>query len=120
MESLHQDVFLADGNDITTPSSLFELYTTPPRTLLHSNETIQGLGLVPAAKIYVSWKKAHTAKIRPVLFAPQTIAPLLPQSAVIHPESQSAAAKSKTTAAPQQKKTKAEKEANLLKRMMGR
>jgi hypothetical protein len=35
----------------------FELYMTPPRTLLDSQKSLQELGLVRAAKVYVSWKR---------------------------------------------------------------
>jgi hypothetical protein len=34
----------------------FELYMMPPGTLLNSQKSLQDLGLVMAAKVYVSWK----------------------------------------------------------------
>ena len=40
----------------TDPSHCLELYVTPPRRLLDFNQTLQQEGLVPAAKVFVSWK----------------------------------------------------------------
>lgn len=34
----------------------YDLYTTPPRTSLPNDKTLQTLGLVPAAIVYVSWR----------------------------------------------------------------
>jgi PUB domain/UBX domain len=37
-----------------------ELYMTPPRRLLPLDRTLQEEGLVPAAKLYVSWKQSNS------------------------------------------------------------
>merc|ERR1712232_570172 len=36
---------------------LFDLYVTPPRRILPVHKTLQEEGLLPAARIFVSWKK---------------------------------------------------------------
>jgi hypothetical protein len=133
----------------------FELYMTPPRTLLDSQKSLQELGLVRAAKVYVSWKrplpppptttpvpnKNNTTMnddnndngpgwyLRPALFlaASAGTAPALPTSAAVVAEerrartkpSNASASTSASTTVAKRKKTKAEKEANLLKRMLG-
>merc|ERR1711939_668635 len=43
------------GGGASVPND-YELYVTPPRTILDPSSTLQALGLVPASKIYVSWK----------------------------------------------------------------
>lgn len=45
---------------LDSSSRQFDLYMTPPRRLLPPKSTLQQEGLVPAAKIFVSWKNSST------------------------------------------------------------
>lgn len=51
LESLVRDVLLRQ----VVPLPAMELYQAPPRRLLPADQSLQELGLVPAAKVYVSW-----------------------------------------------------------------
>lgn len=60
-------------------SQLFDLYITPPRRILSDDKTLQQEGLVPAAKIFISWKGSppplsaeSTSHIRSDLFHSST------------------------------------------------
>jgi hypothetical protein len=109
----------------TAKAATFDLYMTPPRTLLKETQSLQELGLVPAAKVYVSWKTPQIADIRPELFA--TSGPSAPVAkALVEGKNSSSSGgedgggdskPSAAGAAKKKKKTKAEKEAALLKRM---
>jgi len=57
MESIRQEVLVGDYQ-----AEEFELYITPPRTKLLSHQTLADLDLVPAAKVYVSWKSPVNLK----------------------------------------------------------
>jgi hypothetical protein len=120
MASLIDHVLVA-----STKSTRFELYQTPPRTLLAPSKTLQALGLVPAAKVYVSWKQGLLVTgntgwyLRPECFAtPSSVAPSMPTSTAITATDGNNNGKQPGGVA-KKKKTKAEKEANLLKRMLG-
>lgn len=142
LDGLQESVLIDNTNDLLPP---FELYITPPRQLLEPNKTLLELGLVPAAKVYVSWKKPLVAPssdsssssstnvawfIRPELLQHNNNGPAKPTSiAVIASEEEDNTKKaattdsstsSATTGANKRKKTKAEKEANLLARMLGK
>jgi hypothetical protein len=136
IQELKLHVLQLDHNSDSDANVDLELYQTPPRRLFKSNETLQSLGLVPAAKVYVSWKqpppkpkndKAVAWYIRPELLVISSDGPALPTavpvvSAASMNESDDKELASATTAttAPKKKKTKAEKEANLLAKMMGK
>jgi hypothetical protein len=103
--------------------------------LLPTNKTLNELGLVPAAKIYVSWKKPWNGKdyIRQDVLQQQqrktdsNAGPALPKSVPVlsktsndegdDEDKKPAAATSETN---KRKKTKAEKEASMLARMLGK
>ena len=57
MEGLRAEVFVEH-----VPVPKLELYQTPPRTVVDPHKTLTELGLVPAAKIYVSWKSPLCSK----------------------------------------------------------
>jgi len=124
----------------TLPLPPFELYQTPPRRVLGNTERLQALGLVPAAKVYVSWKQpfpklagaGNAWYIRQELLGGKSTsesAPALPTSVPVL-QSESARAKASTmdannsnnnnNTAVKRKKTRAEKEAEMMKRMLGK
>ena len=121
----------------------YELYVTPPRTILDPNSTLQALGLVPASKIYVSWKTPLSPPppplgagsgggslpsgwyVRQSLFDTNTVTTTsLPASEVVGESATTtttnATSSTKPAVAKKKKKTKAEKEAAMLQRMMGK
>jgi len=125
----------------TLPLPPLELYQTPPRTVLDPTKTLKALGLVPAAKVYASWKRPLPEVggldglgagwyIRPEMLTASGGGggggPVLPTSVpVVRQVAASARATlgggtSAAAAAPKRKKTKAEKEAALMKRMLGK
>eukprot|EP00531_Pseudo-nitzschia_arenysensis_P007026 CAMPEP_0116146948 /NCGR_PEP_ID=MMETSP0329-20121206/17457_1 /TAXON_ID=697910 /ORGANISM="Pseudo-nitzschia arenysensis, Strain B593" /LENGTH=469 /DNA_ID=CAMNT_0003642771 /DNA_START=80 /DNA_END=1489 /DNA_ORIENTATION=+ len=143
LQGLKRQVLLLSTSDTTTlPLPDFELYQTPPRRVLGASETLQALGLVPAAKVYVSWKKAlpklpqaagSAWYIRPELIGGTTAAsasssssssssPALPTSVPVLATAASTTTTKDTaaTATAKRKKTRAEKEAALMKRMLGK
>ncbi len=123
----------------TLPLPPFELYQTPPRRVLGNTESLQSLGLVPAAKVYVSWKQplpklagaGNAWYIKPEVLGGNSTsesAPALPTSVPVL-QSESDKAKSSTgdansnnnnNTAVKRKKTRAEKEAEMMKRMLGK
>lgn len=107
----------------------FELYMTPPRTRLLPKQTLQEMGLVPAAKIHVSWKtnpttSAKFAYLEPSLLNPHGMSmPSMPKSVAVAEEAPSnnkkaAGSSTQVTSTIKRKKSKAEKQAEMLKRMM--
>lgn len=116
MESMQHDLLLQQD-----PQS-FDVYMTPPRTKLLPHQTLQELGLVPAAKVYVSWRKASSpppsaivgSYLKQTLFQSShtTNGPALPSSVPVVGEDATNTAK--------RKKTKSERQAEMLKRMMGK
>lgn len=130
IEEMQQHVLLADAS---LPP--FQLYITPPRQRLEPTKTLLDLGLVPAAKIYVSWKEPLQVPlkvggvawfIRPELVQPSNgsvVLPAMPTSLPVmenettKEEDKEAAAAAKDTP-NKRKKTKADKVASLLARMM--
>ena len=136
----------------TLPLPPLELYQTPPRRVLGagSPRTLKELGLVPAAKVYASWKRPLPEVggggglgagwyVRPELLSANNNnngagtggeggagagGPVLPTSVPVVRQvaaSARAALGGGAAAAPKKKKpTKAEKEAALLKRMLGK
>jgi hypothetical protein len=60
INGLEHDV-LFNTDTIVLPK--FELYQSPPRTVLNSSLSLKKLDLVPAAKIYLSWKSPGLTKI---------------------------------------------------------
>jgi hypothetical protein len=110
----------------------FDLYVAPPRRLLPANNTLDQEGLVPAAKLFVSWKIASApdknapagSYLEPSLFLHRDVA----AAAASFPSAQPVVGSDKpnndgsTTAATTAKDKKAEKgtrEEELLRRMMG-
>ena len=107
----------------------FELYMTPPRTRLLPKQTLQEMGLVPAAKIHVSWKTKPTtsakfAYLEPSLLNPHGMSvPSMPKSVAVAEEAPSnnkkaAGSSTQVPSTTKRKKSKAEKQAEMLKRMM--
>ena len=128
-QAIMTEVLVVDGgggsSSLTACAALFDLYITPPRTLLKVGETLQGLGLVPAAKVYISWKTKRRLDIQPRLFGGARTSQQGPSAptakALVDNGDDGEDSKPPATAGGTQKKkkTKAEKEAELLKRMMG-
>ena len=130
--ALYQDCFLAKD-----PAQLqFDLYVAPPRRVLDRKQTLQSEGLVPAAKIFVSWKGGSTPKPSPTqpgasyLFhellhasgqAAQSTSEAFPSAhAVVQGEAKpSADAKADDTKKKADKTSKSDRESKLLSRMMG-
>ena len=52
LKQVVQSAFL----DELRPRLLFDIYVAPPRRILNDEETLTEEGLVPAAKVHVSWK----------------------------------------------------------------
>lgn len=109
-----QDDCLITKNDL-------DLYVTPPRRLLTG--TLQQEGLVPAAKVFVSWKTSvpTTPFLRPELYNK------VPGIATVFPASQAIAAAPASSQKPQSskdepkpKKKKESREEAMLRRMMGK
>lgn len=161
IDSLQRQVFLTTAPDMYLPTSSFELYTTPPRTVISPPTstskatkgkvrrtqqqqsplpTLQELGLVPAAKVYLSWKNnAQVGTIRPELLQWPTTATtssssassstVMPTSMVIDSVADDDdidkeggdgdKKKAGATTVPKKKKTRADKEAAMLRRMLG-
>jgi len=110
--------------DIT--SREFDLYVAPPRRLLDKKNSLQQEGLVPAAKIFVSWKVASApdknaapgSYLQSHLFS-QTSASLFPSAQpVVGATAESS--KPADNKKPASKKKKSNREESLLKRMMGK
>ncbi|KAL7575124.1 hypothetical protein ACA910_000491 [Epithemia clementina (nom. ined.)] len=138
VESLQNDC-LTDAvfpNKTTAGNYCLELYVTPPRRLLGINQTLQQEGLVPAAKVFVSWKKGHGPKssssgqnepfLYPHLFASTEAAPsvLYPTAqavaaAAAEQQERDAAAAEASNTTNKKKKKKGDREDEMLKRMMG-
>jgi hypothetical protein len=112
----------------------FELYQTPPRQVLPTNKTLADLSLVPAAKIYLSWKTPWSGKnyIQQQLLQEQQQksnskeGPALPKSVPVLKKSneedddEDTKPSAVTSETNKRKKTKAEKEASMLARMIGK
>ena len=153
--ALHQDVlssYIVESNN-NDDSNTLVLFQTPPRTVFSDpSQTLQALGLVPAAKLFASWKKppqpiiASAMKKEPGWFLNPSLfearhphqPPLLPNDTTKLPKAVSVLdsssdnddnddedmngnkpKKNKNGKIPPTKKTKADKEAALLQRMMG-
>jgi hypothetical protein len=117
----------------------FDLYITPPRTLLDPKKSLQDLGLAPASKIFVSWKKTPLAGsapgsfLQPQLFqssrSPATTqAFAFPQAQPVVPDNSAASAAAARrdlsaaatdTSSSKPKKAKKSKEELMMERMMG-
>jgi hypothetical protein len=104
----------------------FDLYVTPPRRLLGDQQTLQEEGLVPAAKIFVSWKgvapPVTQQYLQPSLFLAAAAPQVFPQGKPVV----AAAATSASTSTQNDddddgdKKPAAEtREEALMRRMMG-
>jgi hypothetical protein len=132
MDELRQHVFAQEHAASLPP---FELYITPPRQLIEPNKKLHEIGLVPAAKVYVSWKQPLQPStdddsawfVRPELLQSKQKGPAMPISmAVLSKDTNEDAKKPAAASAPaadtnkKPKKTNADKEANLLARMMGK
>lgn len=125
IDALRKDVFVETVSTIP-----LELYMTPPRIILDTQKSLQELQLVPAAKIHVKWNQPlpggsnesgwfvqpHLFQEKPTVDMPQAIA-------VVDADKEEPGGDPKpttgTNTAVKRKMTKAEKEAALLKRMMG-
>lgn len=108
----------------------FELYVTPPRRLLPLKSTLTEEGLVPAAKIFVSWKDGSTpdknaptgSYLEPRLFdtAPASLFPSAQPILGSDRASSTGASNSQDGTAENGKtEKKGSREEELLKRMMG-
>jgi hypothetical protein len=130
MESIQQDLLSSDKRQ-----EKFELYMTPPRNKLLPHQTLQELGLVPAAKVYISWNSPGNLKgqvgsyLNPTLLETNgdSSGPALPSSVPVMGGDEDAAKRQKSSAssstdasAAKRKKTKAERQAEMLKRMLGK
>jgi len=126
MESIRLDVLTE-----AFQSEAFELYITPPRTKLLPHQTLAELDLVPAAKIFVSWKspakfKGTLAYINASLFQQSSSSgPSMAAGVSVVAEEESLKPKANATGkatgpAVKKKKSKAERQAEMLKRMMGK
>ncbi|CAJ1947103.1 unnamed protein product [Cylindrotheca closterium] len=125
MESIRHEV-LTEGFQ----SEGFELYITPPRTKLLPHQTLTDLDLVPAAKVFVSWKspakfKGTIAYLNADLFQ-SSVGPSMPSGVSVSlaaeesSKSKAAASGNVGATAVKKKKSKAERQAEMLKRMMGK
>lgn len=132
LSSLQQQVLLAatsaDASSSSSPRE-FDLYVAPPRRLLPLTSTLEQEGLVPAAKIFASWKMGSAptpgqAYLQAHLFGGSAAA-----SSNFFPSAQpiaapatekKAAAGSSGAVAPKPKKKKESREEMLLKRMLGK
>jgi PUB domain/UBX domain len=56
MSALQRDCFARASSTNNDHDLEFDLYVTPPRRLLLPHQTLTEAGLVPAAKIFLSWK----------------------------------------------------------------
>jgi hypothetical protein len=109
---------------IAAASGEFELYQTPPRRLLTLTKSLQDEGLVPAAKVFVSWKDANNPTgdyLKADLFCHDNNTPTIVLSSG---QSVTAAAAAKkqaaATAGPDtNKKELSKKQEAMLARMMG-
>jgi hypothetical protein len=109
----------------------FDLYVAPPRRLLPPKSTLTQEGLVPAAKIFVSWKDGSTpdknapvgSYLEPRLFAvsPTATASLFPSAQPIVGSDRASANSNSQDGTTEGGKTekKGSREEDLLKRMMG-
>jgi len=105
----------------------FDLYVAPPRRKLDDTQTLEAQGLVPAAKVFLSWKTgAAPPKMAPVgtflkphLFRDNGATPAYPSArALVESEQQQTDQQQQPTA----KKTKSDKvsrEQDMIRRMMG-
>lgn len=120
LQSLKEDCLLESSREL-------DLYVAPPRRLLPLSSTLEKEGLVPAAKIFVSWKVGSApspgeAYLQPSLFdaAASGEAPSFPAAQLIAQAPAAADKRTATTAAPKPKKKKESREEMMLKRMMGK
>ena len=72
-ESIESVKYVVRGALLSHSLSEFDLYVAPPRKVLQDSSTILNEGLVPAARVHVSWKGssgpiAGSSFIRPELF----------------------------------------------------
>ncbi|GAX27393.1 hypothetical protein FisN_23Hh148 [Fistulifera solaris] len=99
----------------------FDLYITPPRRLLLSTRTLKQEDLVPAAKVFVSWKQSppQAPYIEESLF--EVLQPIsFPESKPIVDESKGkSAGSSSDQGAAKATKSAADRESALLSKMMG-
>ena len=118
LESLRQECLIDSVREL-------DLYVAPPRRLLPLNSSLEQEGLVPAAKIFASWKvqsapAAGEAVLRPHLFQNGTAAAASFPSAQPIVKAPVTAATPAAAAAPPPKKKKESREEMMLKRMMGK
>ena len=118
LESLRKECFIDNARDL-------DLYVAPPRRLLPLASTLEQEGLVPAAKLFASWKVGSTsgpgeAVLQPQLFQRDATAASFPSAQPIAtvPATSTAAAPATTEAKP--KKKKESREEMMLKRMLGK
>ena len=142
LQGLRDDVLFSTE---TLPLPGFDLYQTPPRRVLEASKSLKDLGLVPAAKVYVSWKtplvqsaglqagwyiqqelfrgggwnSSSNSSSMPLVAAP---GPVLPTSIPVVKSSSGAAttAGAAGNSTAKRKMSKAEKEAAMMKRMLGK
>lgn len=116
-------------NSNTDNTRDFDLYVAPPRRLLSLTQTLQAEQLVPAAKIFVSWKVSSTPNkdapvgsyLQPTLFQ-QSVAPLLfpTGQSIVADDKKKAAERSGSSKPDVPKQKKPSREDDLLRRMMGK
>ena len=109
-----QDVKDAFGECLETVAVDFDLYVTPPRRLLDVRQTLQEEGLVPAAKVFVSWKTSPAPAVKESLFQTSASTQAFPKAQALGQDDDA-----KKPTAEKVNKTKPDREAALLQRMMG-
>jgi PUB domain/UBX domain len=114
INSLQQDCIQGDYE--------FDLFITPPRRVLETNVSLQDAALVPAARVYVSWKKGPTSGTRYLqdyLIPKEDVASLAFPTAYSVAASAEKASETKEAPAATAATPVVDKEAALLQRMMG-
>eukprot|EP00980_Cylindrotheca_fusiformis_P020486 scaffold7542_cov113-Cylindrotheca_fusiformis.AAC.2 len=131
IESIQTDLLIPEKRQES-----FDLYMTPPRTKLLAHQTLVELGLVPAAKVYVSWKSPGFSKggtiasyLNPALLQggssngpelPSAVPVVGGEDVAMQQDKSKATSGSAVANNAKRKKTKSERQADMLKRMMGK
>ena len=131
VESLQKDCLIATSAQVANENTAcIDLYVTPPRRLLGLNQTLQQEGLVPAAKVFASWKKGcgprgnNESFLHSHLFPEKSSEPTpsFPTGEAVakqQEQKEDGAKVAATTSTKKPAKKKGDREEDLLKRMMG-
>lgn len=108
--------------DCLTVQDEFDLYVTPPRRLLSPTQSLKQEDLVPAAKVFVSWKQTPPSApyLKPILF--QGVQPVsFPDAKPIVADSQNDknTKPSSNEGTAKSNKSATDRENDLLRKMMG-